>query len=35
MFLYARLVCDGLDHLSDLDDMKEEVTNLPNGLSEA
>ena len=35
MFLYARLVCDGLDHLNDLDDMQEEVTNLPNGLSEA
>lgn len=35
MFLYARLVCDGLDRLSDLDDIKEEVTNLPDGLSEA
>ena len=35
LFLYARLVCDGLDRLSDLDDIKEEVTNLPDGLSEA
>lgn len=35
MFLYARLVCDGLERLSDLDDIKEEVTNLPDGLGEA
>ena len=35
MFLYARLVCEGLDRLSDLDDIEEDVTNLPEGLSEA
>ena len=35
MFLYARLVCDSLERLSDLDDIKEEVTHLPEGLNEA
>ncbi len=35
MYLYARLICDGLESLSDLDDIKEEITNLPDGLSEA
>ena len=35
MFLYARLVCDGLERLSDLDDIKDEVTHLPDGLNEA
>ena len=35
MFLYARLVCDSLERLSDLDDIKEEITHLPEGLNEA
>ena len=35
MFLYARLICDTLEHFYDLDDIKEEVTTLPDGLSEA
>ena len=35
MFLYARLVCDSLGRLSDLADIEEEVTNLPDGLNEA
>ena len=35
MFLYARLVCDGLEGLSDIDDIYKEVQNLPQGLSEA
>ena len=35
MFLYAKLVCDALERLGDLDDIQEEVTNLPKGLNEA
>ena len=35
MFLYARLICDSLERLSDLNDIKEEVTHLPDGLNEA
>lgn len=35
MFLYARLICDGLESLSDMDDVYNEVQNLPQGLSEA
>ena len=35
MFLYARLVCDSLARLSDLDDIEAEVNNLPDGLNEA
>ena len=35
MFLYARLVCDSLGRLSNLEDIKVEVNNLPQGLKEA
>lgn len=35
MFLYARLVCDSLESLSDIDDVHEEIQNLPQGLGEA
>ena len=35
MFLYARLVCDGLESLSDAEDVYKEVQNLPQGLNEA
>ena len=35
MFLYARLVCDNLERLSDPEDVETEVQNLPNGLKEA
>ncbi|KAI5458921.1 hypothetical protein BGZ63DRAFT_361273 [Mariannaea sp. PMI_226] len=35
MFLYARLICDSLVLLGDLDAVRDEVNNLPNGLEEA
>ncbi|KAL8788589.1 MAG: hypothetical protein Q9195_007233 [Heterodermia aff. obscurata] len=35
MFLYARLVCDSLESLSDTDDVNQEIENLPQGLNEA
>ncbi|KAL9046215.1 MAG: hypothetical protein Q9214_000890, partial [Letrouitia sp. 1 TL-2023] len=35
MFLYARLVCDGLESLSDPADIQDGVRNLPQGLNEA
>lgn len=35
MFLYARLVCDSLEWLSNPDDIRAEVHNLPQGLHEA
>ncbi|KAH6888169.1 hypothetical protein B0T10DRAFT_515086 [Thelonectria olida] len=35
MFLYARLLCDTLVLMGDLDSVREEVNNLPNGLDEA
>lgn len=35
MFLYARLVCDSIDLLGDIDSIKEAVENLPEGLNEA
>lgn len=35
MFLYARLFCDGLERLSDPDDIQDGVQNLPQGLNEA
>lgn len=35
MFLYARLVCDNVGLLGDLESIKEAVENLPGGLNEA
>lgn len=35
MFLYARLVCDSIGLLGDIDSIKEAVDNLPDGLQEA
>ena len=35
MFLYARLVCEGLERLSNPDDIEAEIQNLPDGLNEA
>ena len=35
MFLYARLVCDNLERLSDPENIVTEVRNLPHGLKEA
>lgn len=35
MFLYARLVCDSIGLLGDVDSMKDAVENLPDGLNEA
>lgn len=35
MFLYARLVCNNLERLSNPDDIKMEARNLPQGLKEA
>jgi hypothetical protein len=35
MFLYARLVCDSIGLLGDVDSIKDAVENLPDGLNEA
>lgn len=35
MFLYARLVCDSIDLLGDMESVREAVDNLPEGLNEA
>lgn len=35
MFLYARLVCDSISMLGDIDSIKEAIDDLPDGLNEA
>lgn len=35
MFLYARLVCDSIGMLGDIESIKDAVNDLPDGLNEA
>lgn len=35
MFLYARLVCDSIEMLGDIESIQEAVDHLPDGLNEA